>query len=145
MSNDKPKKDVLAELRSAIGQQIKPHAAPPSPPAAPAEKPVATPAAARKPAGRHRTTASAEPAAPTRSGRGVQFYLEDSDRKIINSLAVWFASQDRRLSDSQVIKTAIRLAAAQQNSRLLEIAETVRSGDRRRQPKGTAKKPPRRV
>jgi len=140
MSNDKPKKDVLAELRSAIGQQIKPHAAPPSPPAAPAEKPVATPAAARKPAGRHRTTASAEPAAPTRSGRGVQFYLEDSDRKIINSLAVWFASQDRRLSE-----TAIRLAAAQQNSRLLEIAETVRSGDRRRQPKGTAKKPPRRV
>ena len=75
---------------------------------------------------------------PVRSGRGVQFYLDDSDRKLISNLAVWFGSQDRRVSDSQVIKAAIRLASTQQNSRLLEIGDAVRATDRRRQTRKNA-------
>ena len=74
-------------------------------------------------------------AALVRSGRGMQFYLDETDRRIMNSLAVWFASQDRRVSDSQVIKAAIRLATGQQNTRLLEICDEVRATDRRRRPK----------
>jgi hypothetical protein len=132
------KKDVLAELRSAIGQQIKPHAEQPAAPAPQKDAPARP--GARKPSRRTAKNAPAEPPRPARSGRGVQFYLEDEDRRIINSLAVWFASQDRRLSDSQVIKAAIRLAAQQQNARLLEIGDTVRAGDRRRQLKPTSKK-----
>jgi len=61
----------------------------------------------------------------------MQFYLDDTDRKIIHSLALWFSSQDRRVSDSQVIKAAIRLASIQQNARLLEIGDEVRAADRR--------------
>ena len=123
-------KDILAELKSAIGQKMTPH-----PAAAPAP---AAPKAARS---ARKNTASREQrgaAKPTRveetppSGRGVQFYLDESDRKIISSLAVWFMSQDRRVSDSQVIKTAIRMAEANQGAKLLDLCDQVRATDRRR-------------
>ena len=68
-----------------------------------------------------------------RSGKGVQFYLDDADRKIIHRLAVWLASQDRRVSDSQVIKAAIRMADAHQGAKLLDFCDEIRATDRRRQ------------
>ena len=124
-------KDILAELKTKIGQKITPTPATAAV-AAPREASHA-PKAPRTPTERRRGAAKppvAQKSPP--SGRGVQFYLEDADRKIINNLAVWFASQDKRVSDSQVIKSAIRMAEAHQGSKLLEICEEVRSGDRRK-------------
>jgi hypothetical protein len=125
-----PKKDNLEALRLAIGQQIKPPA--PEAPSAAVKHSTERPAAKKPRAAVNRKAASAS-SLPARSGRGVQFYLDDGDRKLISHLAVWFGSQDRRVSDSQVVKAAIRLASAQQNSRLLEICDSVRATDRRRQ------------
>ena len=127
-SNIMSKKDVLAELKSAIAQKATPH--PLSPPDS--HTPAASPGP-KKPSGRPREGRQPKVAAPEpRSGRGVQFYLEEGDRKIINSLAVWFMSQDRRVSDSQVIKAAIRLAEKNQGAKLLELCDEVRGTDRRR-------------
>ena len=128
------KDDKLSSLRAAIGQQMaaRPQSAPPpvkEPPATP------TPKARREPrpkAGQGSGTPKKVTMEKTaRSGKGVQFYLDNDDRKLINSLAVWFASQDRRVSDSQVIKILIR--ATRPNSALLEICDTVRQSDRRRE------------
>jgi hypothetical protein len=128
------KPNALDELKAKIGQAMKPVPEPRHPKddtepvkeAAPASpKPSRTPRAAT-------VRPDMSPTQGPSSGRGVHFYVDDSDRKILNSLAVWFASQDRRMSDSQVIKASIRLAAAQQNARLLELADQVRAGDRRR-------------
>jgi hypothetical protein len=119
------KKDILAELKSAIGQKMTPQALAPEVP-----KPAAP--ARRKPATRERAAAKpAQTEATPRNGRGVQFYLDEADRKIISSLAVWFMSQDRRVSDSQVIKTAIRMAEVHQGAKLLELCDAVRATDRR--------------
>ena len=142
--NSSPKNKVLDELRAKIGQQLKPTAPPAPPDAAPAaaqaerKQPVEHKSAPR----RSRPAAHITPPAPARSGRGVQFYLDDADRKMITSLAVWFGSQDRRLSDSQVVKAAIRLALAQQNARLLQIADELRAADRRRIQKSDRKRAP---
>jgi len=141
-----PKKDRLAELRAAIGQQLKPVAPAQAAPAAPAPSAAEAGkgrggAEKKAPAPRGSSPVPAPAAAPTRSGRGMQFYLDDADRKIIHGLAVWFGSQDRRVSDSQVIKAAIRLASIQPNSRLLEICDQVRAADRRLQ-KSKRVKPP---
>ena len=136
------KKDMLADLRAAIGKQMKPHE--PEPPAA--ARQASSPTKAPSTPGTHEERKPRVPrrengpelkpvAALVRSGRGMQFYLDETDRRIMNSLAVWFASQDRRVSDSQVIKAAIRLASGQQNTRLLDICDEVRATDRRRGPK----------
>jgi len=138
-----PKKDRLAELRAAIGQQLKP-VAPTQPPPAPAAEPGKGRGVAEKktaPAPARSTPVPAPTSAPTRSGRGMQFYLDDTDRKIIHRLAAWFGSQDRRVSDSQVIKSAIRLASIQPNARLLEICDEIRAADRRLQKSKPAKPP----
>jgi hypothetical protein len=130
-------KNILAELKSAIGQKITPIAPSAPAPAAEAVRPSNRKAA---PSARPRAVKLAPPERTPRSGRGIQFYLEDADRKIINSLAGWFMSQDRRVSDSQVIKTAIRMAEAHQGSKLLEICDQVRGTDRRRQQRKTRSK-----
>ena len=138
------RKDTLAELRAAIGQQIKPVAT--ATPAPAASKPAGKGSAHAKktPPARSVTPTSAAPELPARSGRGMQFYLDDTDRKIIHGLATWFGSQDRRVSDSQVVKSVIRFASIQPGARLLEICDAVRATDRRLQkakPAKTAKKP----
>jgi len=127
-------KSILAELKSAIGQKITPVMPSAPEPAAEAGRPTS-----RKtdPSGRRRAAKLAPPERVPRSGRGIQFYLEDADRKIINSLAGWFMSQDRRVSDSQVVKTAIRMAEAHQGAKLLEVCDKVRGTDRRRQQRKT--------
>ena len=141
------KPNALEELRAKIGQAIKPPAVTPAPEPGAAAHHVSKaegrpPQPARK---RSHVTARTNSAAgdtptPARSsGRGMHFYVDDSDRKILNSLAVWFASQDRRMSDSQVIKASIRLAAGQQNARLLVLADEIRAADRRRIPKRASK------
>jgi hypothetical protein len=135
------KKNVLSELKAAIGKQIKPPPAPAAPPKD-ADK-TATPE--MKGAAHALPEAKVAPAlkTPLRSGRGVQFYLDDRDRKLITNLAVWLGSQDRRVSDSQVIKAAIRFASINPNARLLEICDEVRASDRRRharKPKRSAEK-----
>lgn len=131
-----PKKDRLAELRAAVGQHIKPVTASPAPQNEPGKG-----RGVEKKAPHTRSTmpAQAVPEIPARSGRGMQFYLDDTDRKTIHSLAVWFGSQDRRVSDSQVIKTAVRFASIQPNARLLEICDEVRAADRRLQKSRPAK------
>jgi len=137
-----PKKDRLAELRAAVGQHIKPVAAAPrtseAPPAV-TEPEKGRGADKKTPAARSTTPAQAPRELPARSGRGMQFYLDDTDRKTIHGLAVWFGSQDRRVSDSQVIKAAIRFASVQPNARLLEICDAVRAADRRLQKSKPAK------
>ena len=124
------KQDKLAALRSAIGQQLTHQPPKPAPDAAArASRPAAEPpktARPRRAKAVHHETGPAE-----RTGKGVQFYLDDVDRKLINQLAVWFASQDRRVSDSQVIKVLIR--AIKPNSELLVVCDTVRQSDRRRE------------
>ncbi len=125
-------KNVLEELKSAIGKKMLPTATTAPPVVQDSAQPPT-----RKTAPRQRRQVTAKPApppeAPRRSGRGVQFYLEDSDRKTIHRLAVWFGSQDRRVSDSQVVKTALRLADANQGAKLLEFCDEVRAADPRRQ------------
>ena len=130
------KSDKLAALRSAIGQQLTPRAQSPSskeePKAESAKKDSVHPPAKRKPPAEPKARQRpATAAVGMRSGRGVQFYLDDEDRKLISSLALWFASQDRRVSDSQVIKILIR--ATRPNSALLEVCDVVRQNDRRRE------------
>jgi len=128
-------KSRLDELRAKIGQQlpVKAVSSPNPPPESPAVQPErSNPAESKAPTPTRTTVAPRlRPEVQTRSGRGMQFYLDDTDRKIIHSLALWFSSQDRRVSDSQVIKAAIRLASIQQNARLLEIGDEVRAADRR--------------
>jgi len=123
------KKDILAELKNAIGQKMTPRPSSPPPPHEPKAPPAPKKTSARL---RGNAAKVAPPPSTPRSGRGVQFYLEEGDRKIINSLAVWFMSQDRRVSDSQVIKAAIRLAESNQGAKLLDICDEVRGTDRRR-------------
>ena len=137
-----PKKDKLADLRALIGHNIKSVApAEPKPTPEPKAEEKGREVAPKKTADqRVHKPAPAANKSPARSGRGMQFYLDDSDRKTIHGLAVWFGSQDRRVSDSQVIKAAIRLAYIQTNARLLEICDEVRAGDRRLQ-KSDHKKP----
>lgn len=50
--------------------------------------------------------------APPRGSRGkaIQFYLHDSDEKIIRELAVWLAPHRKRINDSLVIKAVLRAA-----------------------------------
>ncbi len=124
-------KNVLEELKSAIGKKMLPtaEAAPPI-----AQHSVQPPTSKTAPRQRRQIPAKpVPPDAPRRSGRGVQFYLEDSDRRTIHRLAVWFGSQDRRVSDSQVVKTALRMADANQGAKLLELCDEVRAADPRRQ------------
>src|SRR2546427_330138 len=101
-------KDRLAELRAAVGQHIKPPAASNPTLALPAGSEPEKGRGSKKktPPARSKVAAPAGPEIPARSGRGMQFYLDDTDRKTIHGLAVWFGSQDRRVSDSQVIKAA---------------------------------------
>jgi hypothetical protein len=134
------KPDRLAALRSAIGQQLpsrqeaQPATQPPRAEATPA--PVAHKAqrAPRKksepPVTRKRPEPATEKMATPR-GRGVQFYLDEEDRKYIRDLALWFASQDKRVSDSQVIKILVR--GIRRDSALLELCDKVRERDRRRE------------
>jgi hypothetical protein len=138
------KKNILGALQAAIASQIKPHAEAPAP-AKPPETAPPTPARAEK-----KSSAPVQskplppPKAPVRSGRGVQFYLDDADRKIITNLATFLGAQDRRMSDSQVIKAAVRFASISPSARFIEICDEVRGLDRRRhakKPKGSAAKP----
>lgn len=127
------KSDKLAALRSAIGQQMPQrqeiHA--PKTEGATTPKGLKAPHKQREVSGtRKRVSPPAEKASIPR-GRGVQFYLDDEDRKYIRDLALWFASQDRRVSDSQVIKILIR--AIRPSSALIEVCDIVRQSDRRRE------------
>jgi hypothetical protein len=126
------KKNMLADLQAAIAKQIKPHEPAPAKP-----EPAPPVRAEKKSSEPHEARPLPAPTAPVRSGRGVQFYLDDSDRKLISNLAVWCGSQDRRMSDSQIIKAALRFTSIQPGSRLIEICDELRASDRRRH----AKKP----
>ena len=157
MSTPRPKKSNLDALRSALSSKM-PAAqtsvaqpAPVSPPAREALSPKPSAPRVEKKATTTRRAPAPQPASakaelPSRSGRGMQFYLDDSDRKIMRNLAVWFGSQDRRVSDSQIVKAAIRLAASgQQNARLLQIADDIHATDRRRVQKDAGRKPSKRT
>jgi len=127
-------KDLLADLKSKIGQQMK--STPPATEAAPAPRETAPARVAHKKESSPKAAPAKEAVAlPARSGRGVHMYLDDTDRKILHTLAVWFASNDRRVSDSQVIKAALRMAEGHQGAKLLELCDQVRATDRRKQPR----------
>jgi hypothetical protein len=50
--------------------------------------------------------------APPRGSRGkaIQFYLHDSDEKLIREFAVWLSPHRKRINDSLVIKAVLRAA-----------------------------------
>jgi hypothetical protein len=54
------------------------------------------------------------PAAPAkasaRSGKPVQFWLHEADRRLIRELAAWLAGQGIRSTDSMVVRAALRMA-----------------------------------
>jgi hypothetical protein len=132
-----PKKNMLDELRQKINQQLpsRPSPAASEPAPAPAKEPEPAPPVVKHKPAAERPAKAALPrqktVVPTRTGRGMQLYLDDTDRKIITNLAVWFGSQEKRLSDSQVVKAAIRFAEGQGRVRLLQIADDVKKSDRR--------------
>jgi hypothetical protein len=73
-----------------------------------------SPAKAETPKDRQPARPKAEPARPRppkgSRGKAIQFYLHDSDEKIIRELAVWLAPHRKRINDSLVIKAALRAA-----------------------------------
>ncbi len=62
--------------------------------------------------------ASREPRKRGRVGRPVQFWMHEEDRRILRELSAWLAGQGVRVSDSLVIRTALR--SAKTGSELLE-------------------------
>ena len=53
---------------------------------------------------------AAAPGRAARSGKPVQFWLHEADRKIIRELAAWLAGQGIRSTDSMVVRAALRMA-----------------------------------
>ena len=43
-------------------------------------------------------------------GKAIQFYLHESDEKLIREIAVWLAPHRKRINDSLVIKAVLRAA-----------------------------------
>ena len=67
--------------------------------------PVAVPKPTRKAAPRTMPTAP-----KSKVGKPVQFWLHDEDRQIIRELAAWLSGQGIRLTDSMVVRAALRTA-----------------------------------
>lgn len=99
-----------------------------SPPAEPRPTKPTTPLAPPAP------ERPARPAAPVR-GKAVQFYLHAEDEKIIRELAAWLAPHRKRINDSLVIKTALRVAKTGHEF-LAAYDAAVRVDGRTRQNKG---------
>lgn len=62
-------------------------------------------------------------------GRALNLYLHDEDTRLIRSLSAYLTSQGHRVSDSQVVKAALRTALA--DSKLVAAFEDARRLDRR--------------
>ena len=50
------------------------------------------------------------PPAKRKFGTPAQFWLHDEDRRILRELAAWLSGQELRLTDSMVIRAALRTA-----------------------------------
>jgi hypothetical protein len=50
------------------------------------------------------------PAAKSRVGKPVQFWLHEEDRQLVRELAAWLAGQGIRTTDTMVIRSALRMA-----------------------------------
>ena len=101
------KSNKAADLLKLLGQR--------TPAAAPATKAsTASAGKADTPTDRQYAKPKAESAKPRppkgSRGKAIQFYLHDSDEKIIRELAVWLAPHRRRINDSLVIKAVLRAA-----------------------------------
>jgi len=46
----------------------------------------------------------------TAHGKAIQFYLHESDEKLIREFAVWLSPHRKRINDSLVIKAVLRTA-----------------------------------
>jgi hypothetical protein len=67
--------------------------------------------------------------AASRHGKAVNIYLHDADQVRIRDLAAYLANEGPRVSDSQVIKTALLLV--QLDKRLLKPCLEIRRADQR--------------
>lgn len=134
------KHDKLSDLRSKIGATLvrpEPVEAPQT--KSPVEKPV-KPAPTKEarandtpPKGAVPPPVAKAPSTWAQKRPTMQFYLSEEDRRLIHSLANWLGGQGERVSDSQVVKIAIR--AVKQNSELVRVSREVRALDGRRQPR----------
>ena len=102
------KTNKAADLLRLLGQK--------SPSAPPAVKPVPAPATPR-PSTRtdHSSAKTKQPrerSVPPKASRGkaIQFYLHESDEKLIREFAVWLAPHRKRINDSLVVKAVLRAA-----------------------------------
>jgi hypothetical protein len=59
----------------------------------------------------------------------VHIYFHPSDEQVMRELAAWFAAQGMRVSDSLVIRAALR--AVERNQKLLNAYRDARQLDRR--------------
>jgi hypothetical protein len=83
-----------------------------------APSPKSSTAPAAKPGTERDRSATTKPKpSPTRTarpqgsrGKAIQFYLHDSDEKLIREFAVWLAPHRKRINDSLVIKAVLRAA-----------------------------------
>jgi len=100
-----PKPNKAADLLKVLGQRTPsgPKPSPNPPPPAALRRPLAT-QARRARAGKPQRVPSAA------HGKAIQFYLHDSDEKLIRELAVWLSPHRKRINDSLVIKAVLRAA-----------------------------------
>lgn len=104
--SSKPKTSNVNSLLAAIQRK-----APTAPQAAPEVAPITT-VATREPHPRRKAARRADPlpAAKSRVGKPVQFWLHDEDRQLVRELAAWLAGQGIRTTDTMVIRSALRMA-----------------------------------
>jgi hypothetical protein len=97
--SSKPKNPIHESLIAAIQRKVP---ANPSPPIAAIEQPRQEPA---------KSEPRAKPVrAKRRIGSPAQFWLHDEDKRILRELAAWLSGQGVRLTDSLVVRAALRSA-----------------------------------
>src|ERR1035438_7658334 len=98
------KSDKASALLSLIQTEaIEPSAIAPAADPKPARKPVKTAAVPVPQTAKGKTVIGAP-------GKRTQVFLHDGDRRIIRELVAYFAGQGNRVSESLVIKAALRMA-----------------------------------
>ncbi len=96
------KTNKAADLLKVLGQKS-PSAPPPTTPPPPPRRQPADPPRKERLAARHTVPKGGR-------GKAIQFYLHESDEKLIREFAVWLAPHRKRINDSLIIKSVLRAA-----------------------------------
>ncbi len=94
--SSKPKSNKQNSLIAAIQRKV---------PASPAPVAEQTP-----PKGKKNDPGASPGKSKRRIGKPAQFWFHDEDRRILRELAAWLSGQGLRLTDSMVIRAALRTA-----------------------------------